>query len=594
MGDPWAQESLTIAGTRRALVDLGIFSAATNILLLVPPLYMLQVYDRVLSSSSLDTLIYISVIAAGALAVLGLMEIVRSYYANRVAARLDTAIGSQAFVASLTGPRSGLGDVQPLRDLATIRNFVASRSIFSLFDLPFAPIFLVVLYFLHPLLCLIAAFGLVVMIAIAGANQIATAKSGQKSAEALTSAMNTAQSFTRNYETIRALGMVSNVTEAWGQKFADSLLLSDRVSSTNAIYGGISRFLRLLLQSAILGVGGYLVLRDSMSAGMIFASSLISGRVLQPFDQIIGGWRQIIEAGRAWKRLRAMTALGIGQKARMMSMPAPSGAISVEQLIYTPPDSDPARPFIKRISFNIDAGESVAVIGPSRAGKSTLARLLVGVLKPGSGAIRLDGADIQTWDGDAFGRHVGYLSQEVELFPATIAENIARFDPQATDEKIMAAATAAQSHQLILNQKNGYLTRIGPGGVRLSGGERQRIGLTRAFYGTPRVMVLDEPNSNLDTEGEQALESALSEARSRGTTVLLITHKPSIAVKCDRILMLRDGQVELYGPAADVLQRLAQGAAKPAAPAEPPPTSPEQPPSAAAPARVAPIRLKTH
>jgi ATP-binding cassette subfamily C protein len=582
-------ESMKIAGLKRAFVDLGIFSAATNILLLVPSLYMLQVYDRVLPSSSLDTLIYISVIAAGALAVLGLLEVVRSYYANRLAARLDIGLGSQAFRAALSGPRNGLGDVQPLRDLATMRGFIASRSIFSLFDLPFAPIFLVVLYFLHPLLCLIATVGVVAMVVIALANQVATAGSGRKSAEALTGAMNTAQSFTRNYETVRALGMVSNVTEVWGKKFADSLLQSDRVSATNSIYGGISRFLRMLLQSAILGVGGYLVLQGTMSAGMIFASSLISGRALQPFDQVIGGWRQIVEAGRAWKRLKGMTALGLGEKPRTMSMPVPKGAVSVEHLIYTPPESDPARPFIKRISFSVGAGEAVAIIGPSRAGKSTLARLLVGVLKPGSGVIRLDGADIQTWDADAFGRHIGYLSQEVELFPATIAENIARFDPAATDEKVMAAAIRANCHHLVLNQKNGYLTMIGPGGVRLSGGERQRIGLARAFYGDPQVMMLDEPNSNLDTEGEQALETALVEARKRGTTVLLITHKPSIAVKCDRILMLRDGQVELYGPAADVLQRLTQGAAKP--PAAAPQPAPEPEPPAAG---VSPIRLKTH
>jgi ATP-binding cassette subfamily C protein len=593
MGYPSIQKSAKIAGLKRAFLDLGVFSAASNVLLLVPSLYMLQVYDRVLPSSSVDTLIYISVIAAGALAVLGLLEIVRSYYANRLAARLDTGLGSQAFLASLNGPRSGLGDVQPLRDLATIRSFIASRSIFSLFDLPFAPIFLVVLYFLHPLLCLIATVGVMVMVAIALANQVATAKSGQKSAEALVGAMITAQSFTRNYETVRALGMVSNVTEIWGRKFADSLLQSDRVSVTNSIYGGISRFLRMLLQSTILGVGGYLVLQGTMSAGMIFASSLISGRALQPFDQIIGGWRQIIEAGRAWKRLKGMTAQGLGQKPKTMSMPAPTGTIGVEHLIYTPPESDPARPFIKRISFTVGSGESVAVIGPSRAGKSTLARLLVGVLKPGSGVIRLDGADIQTWDADAFGRHIGYLSQEVELFSATIAENIARFDPDATDETIMAAATRANCHQLILNQKNGYLTMIGPDGVRLSGGERQRVGLARAFYGDPRVLVLDEPNSNLDTEGEQALETALVEARKRGTTVLLITHKPSIALKCDRILMLREGQIELYGPAADVLQRLAQGSAKPPAFAAPPPP-PEPQPSAASPAGVSAIRLKTH
>jgi ATP-binding cassette subfamily C protein len=560
------ESSDTIKGLRRALVEIGIFSAATNLLLFVAPLYMLQVYDRVLPASSLETLIYLSIIGASALAVLGTLEIVRAIYANRIASKLDAQLGSEAFFASANGSRAGLGDVQPLRDLATVRSFVASRSVFFLFDLPFAPIFIVALYILHPLLCLITLIGVIAMFGIAWANQKATSKTGQKSSEALASSMTMAQTFVRNFETVRALGMLSNVTEAWGKRYAQSLVQSDSVATTNAVYGGVSRFTRTLLQSAILGTGGYLVLQGSMSAGVIFASSLISGRALQPFDQIIGGWRQVIDTHRAWKRLMALSIAGLGKAQKTMSLPAPKGAITLDQVIYAPPESDVNRPVIKRVSLVVAAGESVAIIGPSRAGKSTLARLIVGAVLPNSGLVRLDGADIRTWNQDELGRQIGYLAQDVELFPGTIAENIARFDAHTSDERIVAAAMNANAHQLILSQKKGYLTEIGPGGVRLSGGERQRIGLARAFYGDPKIMVLDEPNSNLDLEGEQALEQAIAKASSGGTTILLITHKPSIASNCNRILMLRDGQVELYGPAAEVMQRLTQGGPKPASP----------------------------
>lgn len=563
----------TSAGTRGqkgALVQIAVFSAATNVLLLAPPLYMLQVYDRVLPSSSLDTLIYLSIIGGASLVVLGALEVVRGIYANRIASRLDVRLGGKAFLASASGPRAGIGDVQPLRDLAAVRTFISSRSIFFLFDLPFAPIFIVALYFLHPLLCLITLIGVLLMFALAFANQAATARAGRRAAEAHSGSMHLAQSFVRNAETVRALGMLRNVMQAWGHRHAESLVLSDRVASINATFGGISRLTRILLQSAILGTGGYLALEGEISAGMIFASSLISGRALQPFDQIIAGWRQIIEAGRAWKHLSELTAEEPGPGLKSMSMPVPRGTVALEHVIYVPRGGDPNRPVIRRASFLVPAGQSVAIIGPSRAGKSTLARLIVGAITPNSGLVRLDGADIHTWEPDALGTHIGYLAQEVELFPGTIAENIARFDPKASDESIIAAAMAANAHELILAQKKGYLTEIGPGGAGLSGGERQRIGLARAFYGDPRLLVLDEPNANLDAEGEQALEEAIARASESGTTVLLITHKPSLAMRCNRILLLREGQVELYGPAAEVMQRLAQqqAGARPAAPGQ--------------------------
>ena len=561
------------------LIEIGIFSAATNALLLVMPLYLLQIYDRVLPAASMSTLTYITLLAFAALLVLGMLEIIRSYYADKVAARLDTEIGADAFVTSMTGPRAALGDVQPLRDLATIRSFVNSRALFFLFDLPFSPIFILLIYLIHPVLFLVTLIGAVVLVGVAVANQKATAKPGQKAADSMMMSMNMAQSFGRNYETVRALGMVTNVIEVWGNKFAESLNISAKASRRNAVYGGASRTLRMVLQNGIMCAGAYLVLKNEMTAGMIFASSIISGRALQPLDQIIGGWRQVIDAGRAWKRLRSIDLAAATANRDSVELPELKGAVSVEGLVYFPPDAERSSdPLIKKISFRVEPGETVAIIGPSRAGKSTLARLMVGAIKPHSGVIRLDGADIQNFDPDQLGRHIGYLSQEVELFPGTIAENISRFDPDADDAAIVRAAEYAETHRLVLSQKNGYATQIGATGVRLSGGERQRIGLARAFYGEPKVLMLDEPNANLDAEGEQALERAVLNAKQRGTTVILITHRPSIAAKCDRVLMLREGQIEMFGPAQDVLQKLAQGSAG----VQPRPATPQSQPREAA------------
>jgi ATP-binding cassette subfamily C protein len=536
-----------------------VFSAFTNILILVLPLYMLQVYDRVLPSSSLNTLLYISIAALLAVAVLGVLEIVRSQFASRVSARIEVDLGSEMFLASMNHPRAALGDVQPLRDLSIIRNFVASRALFFLFDTPFAPLFVVLLYFVHPNLFWITLLGGLLMVAVAVINQVATEKSGREAAEALGATMNSAQSFGRNFETVRALGMVGSAVEVWGNHYAASLQANDSVASANAFWGGISRTLRMLLQLATLGVGAYLVLLGEMTAGMIFAASMISSRALQPLDQVIGGWRQIAEAFGAWKRIAAIAASARRQPDRLPPQ-IPHGELSLTQIIYFPPDASAnAQALIKGISLKIEAGETVAIIGPSQAGKSTLARLVVGAIRPRSGTVRIDGSDIALSETDEIGRHIGYLPQEVELFPGTIAQNISRFDKQPPEGEIIRAAKRSHAHALVLSQRDGYATQIGPGGVRLSGGERQRIGLARAFYGNPKILMLDEPNANLDADGEAALEKAVLEAKEQKTTVLIITHRPSIAMKCDKILMLRDGMVEAFGPAREVMARLSQG-----------------------------------
>lgn len=543
----------------RAIADVGVFSLLINILLLVIPLYLLQVYDRVLPSSSVETLVYLSAIAVLALAFLGLLDAIRAVYTQRVAATVDRKLGASTFAISL-GARYA-GGLSPLRDLASVCAFIRSRGVAVLFDLPFAPVFLALLYLIHPVLFWVTVAGAVLLLFLVVANQLAIGRNDALSAERSALASQAEQAFARNAETLRAMGMVRNASLVWGRHVAAALTFHDRSSSANAIFSGASRALRMVLQLAILGAGAWLVLQGQMTAGMIFASSLVSSRALQPLDQLIGAWRQIADARRAWTRLEKALAMRPAEP-RKLILPDPAGAISVQDVFFMAPNAKPGtEPILKRLNFAIGAGQALAIVGPSGAGKSTLARLLVGAAQPTGGSIRIDGADLRTWDEGQLGKHVGYLAQEVELFPGSIAQNVARFDPQADDAAIVEAARRAQVHELILAQRDGYQTMIGPSDRALSGGERQRIGLARAFYGNPRLLVLDEPSSHLDGSGEAALEAVLSAARAAGVTVVVITHRPAIAAACDRVMLLRGGMVEAFGPGDEVLRRSVIGKA---------------------------------
>lgn len=555
------EKATSLHNARGAIVELAIFSFFVNALLLVMPIYLLQVYDRVLPSSSLDTLVFLSIIAASAIVLLAILEAVRGVYASRMAARLDVSRSRDALIASMESPRAALGDTQAMRDLETVRRLVASRAVFSLFDLPFAPLFIGLLWLIHPLLFWVTAGGAAVLAAVAVVNQRLTAAAHKESAASSAQAMTAAQSFVRNSETLRSMGMMDNAVGFWANLHASTLGSSDRAGRINSVLTGFSRFLRMGLQTGILGVGAWLVLSGEMTAGMIFACSLISGRGLQPIDQVIGGWPQFIEAWNAWLRFRQAT--GDRQEVRQYTdLPAPTGRVDIQDLIYFAPNSEKqSAPILKRVGFRVPAGSVVGIVGPSGAGKSTLARLLVGATRPSGGTVRLDGADIANWDPNILGRHIGYLAQEVELLPGTIAQNIGRFAPDADDEAVVDAARRAQVHELILSLPSGYDTVIGPQGMRLSGGQRQRIGLARAFFGNPCLLVLDEPNANLDHEGELALEKAVDAARASGATVLIVTQRRSIANKVDALLMLRDGLIEDYGPREDVLRRQGERAA---------------------------------
>ncbi|TPO12118.1 type I secretion system permease/ATPase [Mesorhizobium sp. B1-1-5] len=533
---------------RRAIADVGLFSLLINLLLLVIPLYLLQVYDRVLPSSSVETLVYLSVIAVAALGFLGFLDAVRAVYTQRVAATVNDRLGARAFAASL-----GSGNAQsPLTDLASVCAFIRSRGVSVLFDLPFAPVFLGLLYLIHPLLFWVTLGGATLLVILVVANQLAIGRNDALSAERSALANRAEQAFARNAETLRAMGMVENAARAWGRHVSEALALHDRSAGANAIFSGASRALRMMLQLAILGTGAWLVLKGQMTAGMIFASSLVSSRALQPLDQLIGSWRQLGEARRAWTRLGTALAAQPAET-RKLVLPDPTGAISAQDLFFIAPNAAfGAEPILKRLNFAIQAGEAVAIVGPSGAGKSTLARLVVGAARPSGGTIRIDGAELRTWDENQLGRHIGYLAQEVELFPGSIAHNIARFDAQADDAAIVEAAKRAEAHELILSLRDGYQTMIAG---TLSGGERQRIGLARAFYGNPRILVLDEPSTHLDGAGETALEAVLATARAAGVTTIVITHRPSIATACDRVMVLRGGAIEAFGPSAEVLRQ---------------------------------------
>ncbi|MEP0944646.1 MAG: type I secretion system permease/ATPase [Rhizobiaceae bacterium] len=544
---------------KRVLLLLASFSLVVNLLLLAMPLYMLQIYDRILPSRSMDTLLFLSIIAGGALVVLGLLETVRSVLASRVGARLEADLGTDALLASMQKSGNGESDIDTVRHLVTLRQFVSSRMLFALLDFPFAPIFIVVLYVIHPTLFWLTLAGAVVLFVLAIVNQRLSRSAAISASEQQGAAMSMAQSLTRNADTLQAMGMTRDGIRLWGQRNSQSLIDQGSVDFRNAVMTGISRAFRMGLQIAILGVGALLVLNYEMTAGMIFAASIISGRALQPIDQVIGGWRQFAMTLASWRALKetlAEQSVVVNESKTLMQ--EPQGHIAVQDALILSPNGVGAAPILNRINFELVPGTVLGVVGPSGSGKSTLARLIVGVQKPNSGTVRIDGTEVQNWNNEQLGRHIGYLSQDVELLPGTVKENIARLSENPDDLAVLDAARKAQVHSLIQNLPQGYDTRIGPGGLGLSGGQRQRIGLARAFYGDPKIMVLDEPNANLDDDGELALRRALAATRNAGVTVIIVTQRKQVLNVVDKILRLHSGSVDYLGSRdefAEILQQ---------------------------------------
>ncbi len=543
----------TVAPARRAVMSVGLISLFINLLMLTVPLYMLQLYDRVLASRSQDTLIYLTIAAVGALAVLGGLDMLRLRVLARVSTWIENRVGPEALGRAVASKVQAQGyGAQSLRDLTQVRQFIASPGLLNLFDAPWVPIYLCVILLLHPVLGFVGIIGALMLFAIAIANEVATRKPLAEANNHWVRAMGKTEAAVRNAEVIEAMGILPGVVRRWFADNQEALTLQEKAHDRASVLLASSKFLRLSVQIAMLGTGAYLVVQQAITGGVMIAGSIILSRALQPVEQALGTWKTLISARAAYDRLKAYIASAPVRETDM-ALPAPAGYLSVEQLIFVPPGGN--KPTLKGISFSLSPGQILSVVGPSAAGKSTLARLLVGAWRPYAGVVRLDGANVYAWDRVEFGRHVGYLPQDVELFEGTIAENIARLghtDPKA----VVTAARQAGVHELILRLANGYHTVIGPGGATLSGGQRQRIALARALFGAPRLIVLDEPNANLDSAGERALLKAMFRAKEGGAAVVFISHRPKLVSCADKMLFLRDGLVQMFGPRDQVLRRL--------------------------------------
>lgn len=542
-----------------------------NLLGLVPSIYMLQVYDRVLQSRNVTTLIMLTIIMLGFYVMLGMLELARSKLMIRIGAQLDMKLNSRVFVASFEGnlKRAGGNAGQAMGDLTTVRQFLTGNGLFAFFDAPWAPIYLIVIFLFSPWLGLFSLIASLILFSLAWATELATRKPLGEAAQVAASANNYATNNLRNAEVIEAMGMLDNLRQRWLQKQMRFLALQNEASDKAAVISAATKSVRIAVQSLSLGGGALLVIEGSLSPGGMIAASILLGKALGPVELAIGVWKQLLGARTSYHRLEELLQ-NYPERPSGMALPSPAGNLLLEGVMAAAPGSQAL--ILKQVGFNVAPGEIVGVIGPSASGKSTLARLLVGVWPTLGGKVRLDGADVYTWDKNLLGPSIGYLPQDIELFEGTIAENIARFG-DVDAGKVVEAAKLAGMHEMILRFPKGYDTEIGAGGSVLSGGQRQRIGFARAVYGTPSFVVLDEPNSNLDDVGETALIRAVQELKRRGVTVILITHRTSIISAVDKLLLLVDGAVQLYGPRDQVLlaiQQRSQAAPPPNAAAAPP------------------------
>jgi PrtD family type I secretion system ABC transporter len=543
-----------LSRSRGALAAVGLFSFAINVLLLVVPLHMLHVYDHVLTSRSGPTLLFLSMLAAGLLGALGLLELARSRVLTRLGARLDAELGSRLFAAAVGDRLAGRSDAaaQPLRDLETLRGFITGGGLPVLFDAPWAPFFIAVTFLLHPWLGLVALVGALALFLVAVLNDATTRRLSNDAATESIAAGAFAESALRNAEAIEAMGMGPAVARRWHARHDRALAGQLRVAERSGAFSAIAKFWRPFLQIAMLSAGAWLAIQQVISPGVMIAGSIVMARGLAPVEAAIASWRGFVAARRARNRLSEVLARH-QRAAAPMKLPRPKGAVELSNLCVAPPRT--VKPVLRGIGFALAPGEALAVIGPSAAGKSTLARALVGIWPALSGEVRLDGAALRDYGREDLGRCIGYLPQDVELFDGTVADNIARLG-DADPEGVVAAARLAGVHETILRLPQGYETAIGPGGEALSGGQRQRIALARAVYGEPALVVLDEPNSGLDTEGEEALRMAIAALKAMGTTVVIVAHRSSAIAAVDKILVVRDGAMEMIGPRAEVLARV--------------------------------------
>ncbi len=546
--------------SRGSFAMIGLFSLVINLLVLASPLYMMQIYDRVLTGRSVSTLVALTILVGSLLVIMGLLEMIRSRILVRVGARIDGALHERVYQVMIQRSlRSGEnGDDGPLRDLRTVREFLSGQGPFALFDTPWVPIYLTVIFILHPLLGYVALGGAVLLFTLGITNELWTRQRLMAATTAGRLSDNLAGASQRNAEVVTAMGMQSGLRRLWQAAHRRGLheqsVASDRAGTITAT----SKTIRLILQSAILGTGAALAIDQVISAGSMIAASIIMGRALAPVDQAIGNWRGFVGARAAYRRLSDLLD-AFPARPEPMRLPSADTRLHVESLVGGAPDNQ--MPAIAGLDFDLEAGEALGVIGPSASGKSTLARLLVGVWETRHGSVRLDGIALDHWHPDDLSRQIGYLPQDVELFDGTVSENIARFAADADPDAIVKAAKAAGVHDMIIHLAEGYNTRIGDGGSKLSGGQRQRIGLARALFGNPFLMVLDEPNANLDSSGDGALTAAIRYMKAEGRIVIVMAHRPSAIEACDKLLVLNDGRQKAFGEKQEVLAATTQNAA---------------------------------
>lgn len=546
-----------ISQSRDAIVATGVFSLVINLLMLTGPLFMLQVYDRVMTSGSIPTLIALAVLTGFLYAVIGLLELVRTRVVVRVGLEFDKRIADRVFRSALRrGVTGKVSSVSALRELDQIRQFVAGPGPITLFDAPWTLIYLAVIFLLHWTLGIVATAGALVLVVLTLMSERMTRQPLIDASKANARSIELAETGQRNAEAIAAMGMLDAYRSRWQRANSEALawqtIAADRLGSISAT----TKTLRLGLQSLMLAVGAALALSNEISAGTIVAATIIFGRALAPVEQAIGQWRTMLKALESYAKIDLLLR-ETPEPTQRTALPAPKGRLDVEGLRVAAPET--RQLILANLAFAVEPGQMLAVIGPSASGKSTLARALVGLWPPFGGSIRLDGARLEQWNPEALGRHIGYLPQNVELFSGTVRDNISRFRPDASDEEVVAAARMAHAHDLILALPNGYESEVGPSATYLSGGQRQRIGLARALFGNPVLVVLDEPNANLDRAGDEALAAAIDGMRTRGQAIVLISHRVQAISKADLLLYLDRGLQKAFGPRSDVMRMLQGG-----------------------------------
>jgi PrtD family type I secretion system ABC transporter len=545
---------------RGPFLVVGLFSLVINLLLLVPSIYMLQVYDRVLTTGRIETLVMLTLLVAISLLAMCVLEALRTMITIRIGVWLNGCVGpviiERSVRAKIKGETSG---AQPMRDLTQVQSFIATNGLAFFFDGPWVPIFLLLIWLLHPLLGAVAATAAVILLGLTLLNDLMTRKSTIKANQDQIAATQQIDGAVRNAEVVHAMGMLPAVVASWRQHHGAGMIELLRGAQIGGVLQSITKFIRFFVQSGVLGLGAYLAVKGELSPGAMIAASILLGRGLAPVEMAMQAWRNLVMTRAAVGRIDALL-LSVPPEPRRTLLPFPSGRLTVDKLTYVVPGS--GKPILKNVSFAVAPGEAVAIIGPSAAGKSSLCRFLVGIAQPTAGSVRLDGAELVHWDRGQLGACVGYLPQDVELFSGTVRSNIARMAGNADDDAVVSAAMLAQAHDMIIGLPNGYETEIGDAGTRLSGGQRQRVGLARAVFGRPRLLVLDEPNANLDTAGESALAAAIGELKANGAALVIVGHRPSTLAQADKLMLLRDGQIELFGPREEVLHALREATAK--------------------------------